>query len=119
GKVAAFAPRIAGNGSFAAGQADLAFTVAAGIVRAPPVTLAGPASTLTADLSADLGAGTVSARGTVAYKPGDEDLVGSEPAVNFTVEGPLGAAVRRFDSQPLAQFLTQRALETEQRRVEA
>ncbi|MGN6538005.1 MAG: AsmA family protein [Mesorhizobium sp.] len=119
GKVAAFAPRIAGNGSFAAGQADLAFTVAAGIVRAPPVTLASSASTLTADLSADLGAGTVSARGTVAYKPGDEDLVGSEPAVNFTVEGPLGAAVRRFDSQPLAQFLTQRALETEQRRVEA
>ncbi|MGN6306098.1 MAG: AsmA family protein [Mesorhizobium sp.] len=119
GKVAGFAPRITGRGSFAAGQADLAFTVAAGIVRAPPVTLASPASTLTADLSADLGAGTVLARGTVAYKPGDEDLVGSEPAVNFTVEGPLGAAVRRFDSQPLAQFLTQRALETEQRRVEA
>ncbi|THF59616.1 AsmA family protein [Ollibium composti] len=119
GKVAGFAPRITGSGSFAAGQADLAFTVAAGIVRAPPVTLASPASTLTADLSADLGAGTVSARGTVAYKPGDEDLVGSEPAVNFTVEGSFGATVRRFDSQPLAQFLTQRALETEQRRVEA
>ncbi|TIW76215.1 MAG: hypothetical protein E5V51_29280, partial [Mesorhizobium sp.] len=34
-------------------------------------------------------------------------------------EGPFGAVKRQFDSQPLAQFLTQRALEKEQQRVEA
>jgi len=118
-KVAAFAPPIASDGSFAAEQADIAFTVAGGVVRAPPVTLANPAATLAGDLSADLGAGTVAARGSVVYKPGDEALVGSEPAVNFAIEGPIGSTVRSFDTRPLAQFLTQRALEKEQRRVEA
>ncbi|TGP13076.1 AsmA protein, partial [Mesorhizobium sp. M2D.F.Ca.ET.233.01.1.1] len=49
----------------------------------------------------------------------DEALVGSEPAVNFTAEGPFGAVKRQFDSQPLARVLTQRALEKEQQRVEA
>ena len=52
-------------------------------------------------------------------RPGDEALVGSEPAVRFSLEGPLGATTRQFDTEPLAQFLTQRALESEQARVEA
>ena len=52
-------------------------------------------------------------------RPGDEALVGSEPSVGFTVEGPLGAHVGPYDTEPLAQFLTQRALEREQARVEA
>ena len=119
GRVAAFAPQIAASGSFAAGQADIAFTVAGGVLRAPPVSLVNPAATLTGDLSADLGAGTVSASGTIAYRPGDEALVGSEPALNFAVAGPIGSTSRSFDTEPLAQFLTQRALEKEQRRVEA
>ena len=38
-KVAAFAPKIAGEGSFAGGDAEVAFTVTGGILRAPPVTL--------------------------------------------------------------------------------
>ena len=64
-------------------------------------------------------AGAVSATGAIAYRPGDESLVGSEPVINFTVQGPIGEARRSFDSGPLAQFLTQRALEKEQQRVEA
>ncbi|TIV63614.1 MAG: hypothetical protein E5V93_26005, partial [Mesorhizobium sp.] len=61
----------------------------------------------------------VTAKGTLTYRPGDEALVGSEPAVNFSLAGPLGGAAPQFDSGPLAQFLTQRALEKEQQRVEA
>ncbi len=118
-KVAAFAPQIVADGLFSAQDTELAFTVANGVVRAPPIALADKTATLSADLAADLGAATVSARGSVAYKPGDEALVGSEPVVNFSLEGPLGATKRAFDSQPLGQFLTQRALEIEQRRVEA
>lgn len=118
-KTAGFAPDIAADGSFAAGDTDVAFTVAGGTLRAPPVSLENPAATLSADVTADLNAATVSAKGAITYRPGDEALIGSEPVVNFTAEGPFGAVKRAFDSEPLAQFLTQRALEKEQQRVEA
>ncbi|CAH2408569.1 AsmA family protein [Mesorhizobium escarrei] len=118
-KTAGFAPPIAANGSFPAGDADIAFTIAGGTLRAPPVNLENPAATLSADITADLKASTVAASGSITYRPGDEALVGSDPTVNFSVDGPFGAAKRQFDSEPLAQFLTQRALEKEQQRVEA
>lgn len=118
-KTAEFAPQIAGEGSFVAGDADVAFTVANGTVRAPPISLDNPGATLSADVAADLNTSTVTAKGTLTYRPGDESLVGSEPALNFSLAGPLGATVLQFDSGPLAQFLTQRALEKEQQRVEA
>jgi uncharacterized protein involved in outer membrane biogenesis len=118
-RVAEFAPEIAGEGSFVADKADVAFTIAGGILRAPPLTLKHPAATLNADLRADLNAGVVAASGSIAYAPGKEQLVGSEPMMNFQLEGEPGATVQLFDSAPMAQFLTQRALEKEQARVEA
>lgn len=118
-KTAGFAPQIAGDGSFVAGDTDIAFTVAGGTLRAPPVKLENASATLSADITADLNTSTVAARGTITYKPGDEALVGSDPSLNFSVDGPFGAMKKQFDSEPLAQFLTQRALEKEQQRVEA
>ncbi|MBZ9732504.1 AsmA family protein [Mesorhizobium sp. CA9] len=118
-KTAEFAPQIASDGSFAAGDADVAFTVANGTLRVPPISLDNPGATLSADVTADLNTSTVTAKGTLTYRPGEEALVGSEPAVNFSLAGPLGATGPQFDSGPLAQFLTQRALEKEQQRVEA
>ncbi|MFD2055622.1 AsmA family protein [Mesorhizobium calcicola] len=118
-KTAGFAPQIAADGSFVANDTDIAFTVAGGTVRAPPISLETPAATLSADITADLSTTMVSAKGAITYRPGDEALVGSEPVMNFTAEGPFGAVKRQFDSEPLAQFLTQRALEREQQRVEA
>jgi len=118
-KTADFAPQIAADGSFPAQDTDVAFAIAGGTLRAPPVKLENPQATLSAGITADLNAGTVAAAGSIAYTPGDEALVGSEPTMNFSVDGPFGAAKRQFDSEPLAQFLTQRALEKEQQRVEA
>ena len=118
-KTAGFAPQIVGEGSFAAGDTDVAFTVANGTLRAPPISLDNAGATLSADVSADLNTDTVTAKGALTYHPGDEALVGSEPAVNFSLSGPPGATAPQFDSAPLAQFLTQRALEKEQQRVEA
>lgn len=118
-RVGEFAPEIAGGGSFVADKADVAFTIAGGILRAPPLTLKNPAATLSADLRADLNAGVVAADGSIAYAPGKEALVGSEPVIGFQLEGEPGATVLLFDSEPMAQFLTQRALEREQARVEA
>ncbi|PDQ17748.1 AsmA protein, partial [Mesorhizobium sanjuanii] len=118
-KTAGFAPQIAADGSFPAGNTDIAFTVANGTLRAPPVNFGNPAASLSADITADLNTSTVAATGSIAYRPGDEALVGSEPTLNFSVDGPFDAPKRQFDSEPLAQFLTQRALEKEQQRVEA
>lgn len=118
-RVAEFAPKIAGEGIFAAERAEVAFTLAGGILRVPPITLKNSGASITADLRADLGGGTVSGSGSIAYAPGDDEVAGTEPALRFTMEGKPGATVRRFDSEPMAQFLTQRALEKEQARVEA
>jgi uncharacterized protein involved in outer membrane biogenesis len=118
-KTAAFAPVLAGQGEFAAGNIDVAFTVAGGVLRAPPVTASTPSATLSAEVRADLNDGKLAVTGTIAYAPGDEALVGSEPAVGFIASGAPGDVSVTFDSGPLAQFLTQRALEKEQARVEA
>ncbi len=118
-RTAGFAPAIAASGSFAADPAEAAFTIAGGVLRAPPLTLENDAAKLEADVEADFNTGEVSADGTITYKPGIEALVGSEPALRFSLEGPLATAGVTFDSEPLAQFLTQRALEAEQARVEA
>jgi hypothetical protein len=118
-RTAAFAPGLAVAGAFAADDADIALTIAGGVVRAPPLTLRNPAATVSVDLTADLSAGTVAAQGSIAYQPGDEALVGSEPRIGFAIQGPPGATTRSLDTGPLGQFLTQRALEKEQQRVEA
>lgn len=118
-KTASFAPEIAADGSFRARPFEVAFTVAGGVLRAPPIKLDGGAAAIEADLAVDLNKGRIAASGAIGYQPGDESLVGSEPMLRFAIEGPASAARRSFDSEPLAQFLMQRALEIEQARVEA
>lgn len=118
-QTAAFAPDIAAAGALPVADAEIAFTVAGGILRAPPVTFENPAVKVSADIRADLNQGTAALEGTIAYAPGDEALAGSEPSLRFALSGPPSATTRTLDTQPLAQFLTQRALEREQARVEA
>jgi len=116
--VADFAPALVSGGSFATPAAEIAFTIANGTLRAPPVRLDNPKAAVTAEVRADVGTGGVAVSGDILYAAGDEALVGSEPLVRYLVEGPLEALVASFDTEPLAQFLTQRALEIEQARVE-
>ena len=118
-RTAAFAPAIVSAGTFVAPPAQIAFTVAAGVLRAPPVTLDAGAASVSADLKTEFGTGVVAAAGTLTYAAGDDAVAGSDPAVRFAVEGPLAAMSGKYDTEPLAQFLTQRALEREQARVEA
>lgn len=118
-KTAEFAAQIASAGAFAGGDADIAFTLAGGILRTPLVTFANPAAQLSADLRSDFNTGQTAATGSITYEAGEAALIGSEPTLGFAVEGQTGALQITFDSEPLAQFLTQRALEREQARVEA
>jgi uncharacterized protein involved in outer membrane biogenesis len=118
-RTAAFAPAIVSAGTLAAPPADIAFTVAAGVLRAPPVTLDAGKAKVSSDLRIDFNSRRLAALGSVTYAAGDDALVGSEPTVGFTVEGSLAALSAHYDTEALAQFLTQRALEREQARVEA
>ncbi|MBL8575885.1 MAG: AsmA family protein [Mesorhizobium sp.] len=117
-RTASFAPALVSSGTFAADPGDVAFTLAAGVLRAPPLELKNAAAKISVNLQSDFNSGDVNASGDIVYDPGVEALVGSEPVVRFTLKGPLGATTSSFDSEPLAQFLTQRALEIEQARVE-
>jgi AsmA-like C-terminal region len=118
-QTAGFASEIVSGGGFKANETDIAFSVAGGVLRAPPFSFETPAVKLSTDLRADLNSGTIAADGQIAYAPGDEALVGSEPSLRFSLSGRPSAPERKLDSDPLAQFLTQRALEREQARVEA
>ncbi len=116
---AGFAPQLVRQGAFTAAALDFAFTVANGTARVPPVRLETDAATLSGELRADLGAATVGAAMVLTYKAGQEALVGSEPSVRLAAAGPLDAIDVSVDTEMLTQFLTQRALELEQQRVEA
>jgi membrane protein involved in colicin uptake len=83
------------------------------------VTLANPAAKLSAELRSDFNTGDLAVNGSVTYAAGDAAMAGSEPTLRFSLEGRPATARLVFDSEPLAQFLTQRALEREQARVEA
>ena len=107
------------GGTFAAEASEFAITIAGGVLRAPPVVLSRPEASLTVEARADLGSGPVGASGELVYDAGLEAVVGAEPAVRFEAEGEPGAVEVKLDTGPLAQFLTQRALEREQARVEA
>ena len=114
-----FAARIVSDGRFEADGAELALTIASGVMRAPPMRLERPEAVLTAEPRADLTQRTVGVTGTIEYRAGPDAVAGAEPAVRFSAAGPLDAIVASYDVEPLAQFLTQRALEREQARVEA
>ena len=118
-RTAVFAPPILVAGNFVPKDAEFAFSVAGGVLRAPPLTLEAGGARLTTELRANAATGRVNVDGTIAFDPGEDKVAGSEPVVRFSLEGTPSAAVRRLDTEPLAQFLTQRALEIEQARVEA
>ncbi|WP_159592029.1 AsmA family protein [Chelativorans xinjiangense] len=117
-QVADFAPELVRGGPFRAGAAELAFSVANGVARTPPVQLSTEGALMSAEAAADFRDRTVSASGSLTYEAGREAVAGSDPMVRFAAQGPPGAAEFQLDIEPLAQFLTQRALEREQARVE-
>lgn len=114
-----FAPAMIHDGVFAADATEFAITIAGGVLRAPPVVLERPEASLTVEARADLGSATLGASGELIYDAGVEAVVGAEPAIRFEADGQPGSVAVKLDTAPLAQFLTQRALEREQARVEA
>jgi uncharacterized protein involved in outer membrane biogenesis len=116
---AGFAPDLIRDGTFETQAPEIAITVAGGVVRSPPVVLERPNAKVTVEAQANLATATVSASGEIVYDPGLESVVGAEPAVRFEASGAPGEVTASLDTMQLGQYLTQRALEKEQARVEA
>lgn len=121
----AIASSATGRGSFAAGPAQLDLTVAGGVARMSAIKLANRNAELESELQIDLSTLNVTANGSFRLLAGTDAGVeagtgsGSEPMLRFNVHGFYANPVVKVDHQPLVQFLTQRALEREQERVEA
>lgn len=118
-KVASFAPGVAAAGSFAARDVEVPFTIATGALRTPAFFLETQGARIAMELQADLTTNGIEAAGDIDYEAGPDALVGSEPSLGLAVGGRFGETAVRFDTAPMTQFLTQRALEREQARVEA
>ncbi|WP_280140115.1 AsmA family protein [Phyllobacterium sp. YR620] len=107
------------TGEFKAGAAEFAFTIAGGMARTSTFQLASEGATLSADLRVNFPDLTVASQGRFVFDPGKSIVAGADPVVEFSLYGPWAAPKVTLNQQPLEQFLTQRALEREQQRVDA
>ncbi|PSH69907.1 cell envelope biogenesis protein AsmA [Phyllobacterium brassicacearum] len=105
-------------GTFKAGAAEFAFTIAGGMARTSTFQLGSDGATLAADLRLNFPNMTVASQGRIAFDPGTAVVAGADPVIEFTLNGPWDNPKLALNRQPLEQFLTQRALEREQQRVE-
>lgn len=106
------------EGVFNAGAAEFAFTIAGGMARTSTFQLQSEDATLSADLRLNFPDMTVASQGQFAFDRGKSAVAGADPVVEFSLYGPWALPRLTLNRQPLEQFLTQRALEREQQRVE-
>ncbi|KQT86073.1 AsmA-like C-terminal region-containing protein [Aurantimonas sp. Leaf443] len=116
---AAIAALADGSGLALDGEKSSAFTVTGGRMSFVPVTEENGPSRLTLSGDIDLAAATVSGSAALAFDAGPEAIEGTAPGIDYAVSGPLSAPVLSADPQPLVAYLSARALEREEARVEA
>ena len=105
--------------SFDVAKATGEFAVTGGVLKLSPVELAGEGSRLTIDASLDLASLALGGDLRLAFDPGLDRVEGAEPVVTFDLNGRLAAPRVDLDATALTNYLSVRALEREQARVEA
>ncbi len=105
--------------SFDVATASTEFTVTGGTLKLAPVEIAGGDTRLTVDASLDLADLSLDGDLTLAIDPGREAVAGAEPTVIYDLSGSLTAPTLGLDAAALTNYLSVRALEREQARVEA
>ena len=98
---------------------ESSFSVTAGKARFAPVSVAKGDEALTIGGSVDLARLTVAGDLKLAIDAGVDRVDGASPIVDYTLEGPLFSPTLRTDATLLSNYLSVRALEREQQRVEA
>ncbi|MCK5934456.1 MAG: hypothetical protein KAG89_20070, partial [Fulvimarina manganoxydans] len=95
------------------------YTVAGGRAVLSPVTVSAEGSKLTITANLDLAPLSLSSDLTLALDPDEAEVAGADPVVRYRIEGAPGDLSVISDTAALANFLSVRALEREQARVEA
>lgn len=114
----ALADKAIGHGQFTAGNPRFDFTIAGGIVRLAPVSLSSGNVTLNGDVQLNLSTLGLGGEGSFAFGESGDAHPKDTASLRYTIGGTYDDPAVQFDRQPLVQFLTQRALEREQERVE-
>ncbi|MEJ5019801.1 AsmA family protein [Ochrobactrum vermis] len=118
-KFVGIADKATGQGVFAPGNARLDFAISGGVARMAAANLNDGNAALLSDLQFDLSTLGIGGSGTLTFQNIDSADTGISPQVAISLGGSYSAPEVKFDRQPLVQFLTQRALEREQERVES
>jgi hypothetical protein len=100
----AFTRQIDG-GSFAFGEAEGAFAIAAGVVRLKSLAVDGDDMDASGDAVIDLTKLTIDSDWTVTFDPGDHRVEGTVPQVGIVFRGPLAAPDRIIDVLQLGSYL--------------
>ncbi|MEN0088248.1 MAG: AsmA-like C-terminal region-containing protein, partial [Pseudomonadota bacterium] len=106
------------TGRLAVPEIVVPFSVAGGEVRANALRLVGDDATLALNAEVDLAAGEVSLNGNLELDEGRNRIAGAQPEIAISYRGPIRAPSRQINGSGLASYLTLRAFEREQRRVE-
>ncbi|MEC9342853.1 MAG: AsmA-like C-terminal region-containing protein, partial [Pseudomonadota bacterium] len=106
------------RGSMEAESVSGTFSVGRGLVSARNVELDDDDGTLEASGSYNPVTGETRITATLKLDPGDAALSGADPAADLEWDGTPGTLVARLDSQALEGYLSLRAYEREQRKVE-
>lgn len=105
-------------GPLAFSRVDGAFSIVAGILRAPNLDIAADAATVAGGLTIDLNDLSLASRWTIAAVSGADETTGALPQVSLSYDGPLAAPERSLDVSPLQNFLQLRAAQREMQRIE-
>jgi hypothetical protein len=100
------------------GEAGGAFALSGGRVLIRNLSAEIPGGRVAAEAGADISEGSVEASLALSPDPGKDALAGAEPAVTVLFDGKPGDVSRTLDTTALEGFLSLRAFEREQRRVE-
>ena len=118
-QIAAIADNHAFAGSFPLGAGEAAFTIAGGVARAANIAVESATARLSGGVALDLGNRGIESEALLAWDADQDAIAGATPEIRLGLKGDWDAPVLTPDYEPLTAFLTQRALEREQARVEA
>ena len=105
-------------GSLAISRVDGAFSIVAGILRAPNLDIAADGATVAGGLTIDLNTLSLASRWTLAAVSGADEQTGALPQISLSYDGPFAAPQRSLDVSPLQNFLQLRAAQREMQRIE-
>ncbi len=111
--------KLSADRSFDLPSVESAFSVTAGKARFAPVSVIHGGESLTIGGLLDLATLAISGDLKLAIDPGLDRVDGASPIVDYALAGSLFAPTLRADVTPLSNYLSVRALEREQARVEA